>query len=59
MKEFILIILHNIETFALTMFGIGITIFTVIYSFIVSKRSYYKAICHEEKKQLIPSTCSL
>lgn len=38
------------------MFGVEITIFTVIYSFIVSKRSYYKAISHDAKIQQSPST---
>lgn len=38
------------------MFGVEITIFTVIYSFIVSKRSYFKAINHDAKIQQNPST---
>lgn len=38
------------------MFGVEITIFTVIYSFIVSKRSYYKAISHDAKIQQSSST---
>lgn len=38
------------------MFGVEVTIFTVIYSFIVSKRAYFKAISHDMKIQKIPST---
>lgn len=40
----------------ITMFGVEVTIFTVIYSFIVSKRAYFKAISHDMKIQKIPST---
>lgn len=38
------------------MFGVEMTIFTVVYSFIVSKRGYFKAITHEAKIQEKPST---
>lgn len=38
------------------MFGVEVTIFTVIYSFIVSKRAYFKAISHDMKIQKTPST---
>lgn len=37
-------ILKNIGTFSITMFGVEMTIFTVIYSFIVSKKNYLKEI---------------
>ena len=56
MNELIIILLKNIGSFSITMFGVEITIFTVIYSFIVSKRSYYKAISHDAKIQQSPST---
>ena len=56
MNEFLSILLKNIGSFAITMFGVEITIFTVIYSFIVSKRSYFKAISHDAKIQPNPST---
>lgn len=36
--------LKNIGTFSITMFGVEMTIFTVVYSFIVSKKSYLKEI---------------
>lgn len=56
MNDVIIVILKNIGTFALTMFGVEMTIFTVVYSFIVSKRGYFKAITHEAKIQEKPST---
>lgn len=56
MNDFIIVILKNIGTFSLTMFGVEMTIFTVVYSFIVSKRSYFKAIAYEAKIQEITST---
>ena len=56
MNDIIVVILKNIGAFALTMFGVGMTIFTVVYSFIVSKRGYFKAIAHEAKIQEKPST---
>ena len=56
MNELIIILLKNIGSFAITMFGVEITIFTVIYSFIVSKRSYFKAISHDAKIQPTSST---
>lgn len=56
MNEFILVILKNIGTFSLTMFGVEMTVFTVVYSFIVSKRSYFKAIAYEAKLQKMTST---
>lgn len=37
-------VLKNIGTFSITMFGVEMTIFTVIYSFIVSKKNYLKEI---------------
>lgn len=49
MNDIFLIILNNIGSFAITMFGVEITIFTVIYSFIVSKKSYHKAISYNIK----------
>lgn len=49
MNDLLIIILENIGSFSITMFSIEITIFTVIYSFIVSKRGYYKAISHSIK----------
>lgn len=49
MNDLLIIILENIGSFSITMFSVEITIFTVIYSFIVSKRSYYKAISHSIK----------
>lgn len=56
MNEILIKILNNIGTFAITMFGVEITIFTVIYSFIVSKRAYFKAINHDIKIQKTSST---
>lgn len=56
MNDFIYILLKNIGSFAITMFGVEITIFTVIYSFIVSKKAYYKSVCHEYNLQEIRST---
>lgn len=49
MNDLLIIILENIGSFSITMFSVEITIFTVIYSFIVSKRSYHKAISHNIK----------
>lgn len=49
MNDLLIIILENIGSFSITMFSVEITIFTVIYSFIVSKRSYYKAISNSIK----------
>lgn len=49
MNDFLIVVLRNIGSFAITMFGVEITIFTVIYSFIVSKRSYHKAIAYNIK----------
>jgi len=49
MNDFLIVILRNIGSFAITMFGVEITIFTVIYSFIVSKRSYHKAVAYNIK----------
>lgn len=49
MNDLLIIILENIGSFSITMFSVEITIFTVIYSFIVSKRSYYKAISYSIK----------
>ena len=37
-------VLKNIGTFSITMFGVEMTIFTVIYSFIVSKKNYLKEV---------------
>jgi len=56
MNEILIIVLKNIGSFSITMFGVEVTIFTVIYSFIVSKRAYFKAISHDMKIQKIPST---
>lgn len=56
MNDVIIVILKNTSAFALTMFGVEMTIFTVVYSFIVSKRGYFKAITHEAKIQEKPST---
>lgn len=56
MNDVIIVILKNIGAFALTMFGVEMTIFTVVYSFIVSKRGYFRAITHEAKIQEKPST---
>lgn len=51
MNDFLYIVLKNIGSFAITMFSVEITIFTVIYSFIVSKRAYYKAVCQDINRQ--------
>lgn len=56
MNEILIIVLKNIGSFSITMFGVEVTIFTVIYSFIVSKRAYFKAISHDMKIQKTPST---
>lgn len=56
MNEILIIVLKNIGSFSITMFGVEVTIFTLIYSFIVSKRAYFKAISHDMKIQKIPST---
>lgn len=56
MNDILLIILKNIGSFAFAMFGVEMTIFTVVYSFIVSKRSYFKAITHEIKTKDKAST---
>lgn len=56
MNDLLVIILKNIGSFAITMFSVEITIFTVIYSFIVSKRSYFRAINQEAKKQKFTSS---
>lgn len=46
MDTLIKILLQNIGTFSITMFGISVTIFTVVYSFIVSKKVYYHSLLH-------------
>lgn len=56
MYDILFIILKNIGSFSITMFGVEITIFTVIYSFIVSKRAYFKSVCHELNIQKSSST---
>lgn len=39
-------VLQNIATFSITIFGVAMTVFTVIYSFIVSKKNYRKELGH-------------
>lgn len=39
-------IINDICSFSLSIFGIGITLFTVIYSFISNKREYMNEISH-------------
>lgn len=39
-------LINDICTFSLSIFGIGITLFTVVYSFISNKREYMNEISH-------------
>ena len=39
-------LINDISSFSLSIFGIGITLFTVIYSFISNKREYMNEISH-------------
>lgn len=43
-NQIVPMILKNIGTFSITIFGVEMTIFTVVYSFIVSKKNYLKEI---------------